>query len=453
MLQLTFKQTNPELMVRAASTVLFAALSRQRVTEVSIADLAERPQYGFTASAVSEPVGPKLVRITDLQDSKIDWNSVPFCECHEPDKYTLRENDILFARTGATTGKTHLVSGPETAVFASYLIRLRPKRDVEAGYLHAFFQSDNYWSQISDEKEGSAQPNVNAEKLAALKIPSISRELQRAIAGFLYSVRRRQDGDSIELPELLPPLMEQRHVVARIEELAAQFHEARTLRRQSAEEAEALVGALSNRLFSSHKNRVPIQSVSDVRGGVQKGPHRIPGVNPVRYLTVTHVQRNRISTEDPRYFEVTKDELERWRLLAGDVLIIEGNGSAAQIGRTALFCGEIENCIHQNHVIRIRPAKEHLLPEFLNAFLNSPAGQEAVQAQSRTTSGLRTLSVGRIKNILIPAAALSEQRRIMSELNGLQAEAHALKRLQAETEAELEALLPSILNRAFKGEL
>src|SRR5437867_2717869 len=99
MLQLSFKQSNSELMVRAAATVLFSALARNKVRMCVVGDLSEHPQYGFTASATSEPVGPKFVRITDLQDGKIDWDSVPFCKCEDPDKYALNENDILFART------------------------------------------------------------------------------------------------------------------------------------------------------------------------------------------------------------------------------------------------------------------------------------------------------------------------------------------------------------------
>ena len=254
-----------------------------------------------------------------------------------------------------------------------------------------------------------------------------------------------------EIP--LPPLAEQRRVVARIEELSAQIHEARTLRQQAAEEAGALSGALAFRLFQALDERQPIDTIADVRGGIQKGPHRAAGANPIRYLTVAHVHRNRILTSSPRFFEVTPDELERWKLLRGDVLIIEGNGSADQIGRTALFRGEIENCVHQNHVIRIRPDQQNLSPEFLNTFLNSPSGQQAVQEQSRSTSGLRTLSVGRIKAIPVPLPPLPEQRRIVAELDALQAEVDALKRLQAETAAELDALLPALLDRAFKGDL
>ncbi|MBI4323832.1 MAG: restriction endonuclease subunit S [Chloroflexi bacterium] len=237
------------------------------------------------------------------------------------------------------------------------------------------------------------------------------------------------------------------------EELAAQIHEARTLRHQAAEEAEALPAASASKLFQECQAHSPIEAIAEVRGGIQKGPHRAPGANPVRYLTVAHVHRNRILTDSPRYFEVSPEELERWCLLRGDVLIIEGNGSADQIGRTALFRGEIEDCVHQNHVSRIRPDQQRVSPEFLNSFLNSPAGQEGVQSQSRTSSGLRSLSVGRIKAIPVPVPPLAEQRRIVAELDALHAKVDALKRLQAETAAELAAFLPAILDRAFKGEL
>ena len=308
------------------------------------------------------------------------------------------------------------VSG-EFPTFVANLGKLVPR------WIHWLTKTRGFWAQCDEKSQGTSGKNrIKPEQFLNVEIP-------------------------------LPPLAEQRRVVARIEELAAQIHEARTLRHQAAEEAEALTGASASEFFQKCSERQPIGALAEVRGGIQKGPHRAPGANPVRYLTVAHVHRNRIRTDSPRYFEVSPEELERWRLLRGDVLIIEGNGSADQIGRTALFRGEIENCVHQNHVIRIRPDSQRVLPEFLNTFLNSPAGQDAVQGQSRTTSGLRSLSVGRIKSIPVPVPPLPEQRRIVSELDALQAEVDALKRLQTQTAAELDALLPALLDRAFKGEL
>ena len=141
----------------------------------------------FTSSATSEPIGPKLVRITDIKNGQIDWKNVPYCECEQPENYCLKENDLLFARTGATTGKTVLVTACEESIFASYLIRLRPKGDVLPEYLHAFFQSDLYWEQLIDEKVGSAQPNCNGQKLSGIEIVLVDKHLQFAIGLFFTS--------------------------------------------------------------------------------------------------------------------------------------------------------------------------------------------------------------------------------------------------------------------------
>lgn len=334
-----------------------------------------------------------------------------------------RAGEFLVAEIDAKVGGFGLV--PESLngsiVSSHYFLFVVDESKLDRRFLHFFIRTPAFREQVA------AQGSTN------------------------YAAIRPTHVLSYEIP--LPPLAEQRRVVARIEELSAQIHEARTLRQQAADETKALSGAHALRLFQTLDERQPIDAVADVRGGIQKGPHRAPGANPIRYLTVAHVQRDRILTSSPRFFEVTPDELERWKLLRGDVLIIEGNGSADQIGRTALFRGEIEDCVHQNHVIRIRPDQQRLSPEFLNTFLNSPAGQEAVQEQSRSTSGLRTLSVGRIKAITVPVPPLPEQRRIVAELDALQAEVDALKRLQAETAAELDALLPALLDRAFKGHL
>jgi len=267
-----------------------------------------------------------------------------------------------------------------------------------------------------------------------------------------YASIRSQHVLGYEIP--LPPLEEQRRIVARIEELATKVEAARALRQQAAEEAEALVGSVSEEILQREAwDMLTIGSTCEVRAGIQKTRARVPRDNPRRYLTVAHVQRNWIDFSDPRYFEVSDTELEKWRLTKGDVLVVEGNGSAHQIGRTALFRGEIEDCVHQNHLIRVRPDQGHIVPEYLNTYLNSPSGQAQMFERSRTTSGLFNLSVGRIKSIEMPLPPLVEQRRIVAYLDALQAKVEAVKQHQAATAAALDALLPSILDRAFKGEL
>ncbi|MGL4361925.1 MAG: restriction endonuclease subunit S [Cellulosilyticaceae bacterium] len=148
----------------------------------TISEVCEKPQYGYSASADFENIGAYLVRITDIQDGKVNWNKVPYCQCDRVETYLLKENDILFVRTGGTIGKSFLVkSVPNNAIFASYLIRLRVKEHILPEYLYYFFQSKAYWKQITDSKTGTGLPNVNGVKLAALKLNVPNIEIQQKI--------------------------------------------------------------------------------------------------------------------------------------------------------------------------------------------------------------------------------------------------------------------------------
>ncbi len=138
----------------------------------TVKEVTEKIQYGFTASSNYNIKGVKFLRITDIQNGKVDWGSVPSCEISKDKipKYLLEKGDIVFARTGATTGKSFLIVDCPEAVFASYLIRVKPNlNEIIPSFLYIFFQSDHYWTQISEKLSGSAQPSCNATKLANLE--------------------------------------------------------------------------------------------------------------------------------------------------------------------------------------------------------------------------------------------------------------------------------------------
>ncbi len=278
--------------------------------------------------------------------------------------------------------------------------------------------------------------------------------LERSAGGTPTSRNRLKEDRFLALTMPLPDLDEQRRVAGLLDSVFERIGQALHLRTTSRSMFQGLQDSLIARAFHGVASgpRLPISAFAEVRGGIQKTRDRIPISNPVRYLTVAHVGRNAISLDDPRFFEVAPDELERWRLLAGDVLIIEGNGSPTQIGRTALFRGEIDPCVHQNHVIRIR-TDGTVAPEFLNAFLNSPQGQGEVQSRGRTTSGLLSLSVGRIQGIEVPAPPLEVQQRVVAEVDAARQQGELLMRSAEGSHRHLESLQPAILNRAFAGEL
>ncbi|NRG60465.1 restriction endonuclease subunit S [Streptococcus suis] len=149
--------------------------------------ISQRINYGYTASAESKG-NAKFLRITDIQNGKVNWNRVPYCSISREklDNYILYPGDIVIARTGGTIGKSFLIEQVEhTSVYASYLIRLQLFPKIEK-YIKIFLESNFYWQQLSDVSMGTGQSNVNGTNLSNLIIP-------------------------------LPPLAEQKRIVAQIE--------------------------------------------------------------------------------------------------------------------------------------------------------------------------------------------------------------------------------------------
>ncbi len=129
--------------------------------------------YGVNESAKASGKY-KLLRITDIQNNSVNWDSVPYTDFDEnkANSYLLNDGDILFARTGATVGKSYLVQGlTEEAIYASYLIRVQTYDVVLPQYVKFYFESGYYWEQIEQESVGVGQPNVNGTILGNLHIP------------------------------------------------------------------------------------------------------------------------------------------------------------------------------------------------------------------------------------------------------------------------------------------
>ena len=149
----------------------------------NVSDIAYSILYGVSESAKSEGEY-RLLRITDIQDNTVNWSTVPYTNYDESkvSDYLLKDGDILFARTGATVGKSYLVKGINIkAIYASYLIRVQTFKDVMPEYVKYFFESGFYWEQIQSSSVGIGQPNVNGTILSQLMMPIPPREEQRRI--------------------------------------------------------------------------------------------------------------------------------------------------------------------------------------------------------------------------------------------------------------------------------
>ena len=199
----------------------------------NIKEISSSILYGVSESA-KQKGEYRLLRITDIQDDKVNWSEVPYTDYDERKvhDYILLENDIVFARTGATVGKSYIVRDlHEKAIYASYLIRVRTSKEIIPKYIKYFFESGYYWDQICMSSVGIGQPNVNGTSLGNLNIP-------------------------------LPPLAEQSRIVAEIERcfalidtLESNKHDLQEAIKQA--KSKALDLAIHGKLVSQDPNDEP----------------------------------------------------------------------------------------------------------------------------------------------------------------------------------------------------
>ena len=165
------------------------------VTRLTLADVCSDVSYGYTESATTEQVGPKFLRITDIQGGTFDWRKVPYCPASEQDskKYQLEVGDIVVARTGNSTGENaQVLLPPPPAIFASYLIRFRPDpRRVNPFFVGYQLRSERFRQHVLSVRSGSAQPGANAKQLGAFPVQLIDRTQQDAAVDTLRALDDR----------------------------------------------------------------------------------------------------------------------------------------------------------------------------------------------------------------------------------------------------------------------
>ncbi len=256
----------------------------------------------------------------------------------------------------------------------------------------------------------------------------------------------------------LPPLDEQKRAMARIDELAAQIHEACTLRQQAAEEAEKLMAGEEKRIWpgATLTDALPLEKACVF---LARGRQSEQGDSDHYLVKTQHVQQARYIPTLMRLAphiaaKVKPDAVAQ----DGDILI--ACSAAGCLGRVARFRDDGKKASTDTHVAIARPNKSIVDSDYLYAYLRGAQGQHQLRSRERgdwkrekISFRLTELNLNDLRKVPVPVPPFPEQRRIVSELEALQSAVDTLKRLQAETAAELDALLPSILDRAFKGNL
>ena len=383
-----------------------------------LGDFAESVDYGVTASATEQPIGPKFLRITDIQNGAVNWESVPWCDCdsRSVSDARLKAGDIVFARTGATTGKSFLIREcPTDAVFASYLIRVRVDDSADPRFVSHFFQTPTYWAQITKSARGVAQPGVNATTLKALEIP-------------------------------LPPLGEQQ----RIAEVLDRADGLRAKRRAALAQLDSLTQSIFLDLFgdpATNPKGWPKNKLGDIADKITDGEHQTPqrSTHGIKLLSARNIRDGFIDVEDVDY--VSSEEHERIKRRCnpepGDVLI----SCSGTIGRVATVTTPEPFSLVRS-VALIKPKRDVIDSTFLEYHLRTPALHSKMQ-RSANASSQANLFQGQIRELPITLPPLPLQREFALRVQAVE----KLKTAQRASLAELDALFASLQHRAFRGEL
>lgn len=268
-----------------------------------------------------------------------------------------------------------------------------------------------------------------------------------------YAAIRPQNVLDYTMP--LPPPWEQQRIVARVEELAAKVEEARGLRRTAS--TDVLIRAMNEAIIADSRwSRMPLgEIVTGSQNGLAPRPKNDPpGTRILRISAATSRPNGVVDETDYKYLELGNRQEDNFRLLPGDLLACRFNGNLAYVGRFAIFQGRSEEqYVYPDKLIRFRADPSHAISGYIRSAMNSPSVRTAIEEKCATTAGNIGISAGALKTIELPVPPLFEQRRIVAYLEDMQGKVDSLKRLQAETAAELEALMPSILDQAFRGAL
>lgn len=376
----------------------------------------------------------RYLRAANLTWSGIDTSDVKemnFTD-EEVETYRLKDGDLLLSEASGSAkevGKPGVWRGQLDGdiCFQNTLIRVRPEGGVDSDFLYYRFLHEALRGGFGASSRGVGIHHLGSANLAALELR-------------------------------LPPTREQRFIADTLDErltaIGLAQRDLELLRRRAQGLTDSVLNNVAHRALDGAGTTTPAGNVCVISGGIQKQPKRQPTDDDpgVPFLRVANVGRRRLDLNDVHRILITDAERDRVLLKPGDLLVVEGNGSPDQIGRAALWQGQVDPCTHQNHLIRVRP-DDDLLPSYLDLIWNAPSTAAQLVKVASTTSGLYTLSTKKVAAVEIPVPSLELQTELVARA---EAELALASRTVADLDKVLtllEALRQSTLRGAFDGSL
>lgn len=400
----------------------------------TLGDVLDRIEAGRSFGAASRPARDGewgIVRV-----SAMTWGEF------RPGQNKAVPPDVEIDQTHAVRAGDILLSRANTAEYVGASVRVRREPQ----------------GLLLSDKSLRLVPNLAVAPeflLQLLSSPVVRSQISKVATGTKDSMRNISQISLRQIDVMLPPLSEQQRIVAALEQDLSII----SAGSESIESASGRVSYLMRSAVSQAFERalrsgasVSVDTVAEVRGGIQKQQKRLPRRNFYPFLRVANVGRARLLLKDVHKIELFDGEEKRVLLQDGDRLVVEGNGSPSQIGRAARWRGEIAHATHQNHLIRVRPGKS-LNPDYLELIWNSPAVVNQLLRVASSSSGLYTLSTSKVSSVRMPVPPLSTQDQLVGEVRDIVDHARRLGAAAANAVSRADALRTALLAAAADGSL
>jgi type I restriction enzyme, S subunit len=420
-----------------------------RWTATTLGEIASQGQYGWTSKA-AENGQVKYLRTTDITSGHIDWDTVPFCQDDPPDveKYRIELGDILISRAGSVGFSALIQDIPTTpAVFASYLIRYIPKSEVNPKYIAHFLKSPNYWQQISAAASGIALANVNAKKLANVILPLAPLGEQKRIV-------KKLDRLLIHLDSCQSHLERVPQILKRFRQSVLASATSGRLTEDWRAEDHTISGEFGDFEFPdlpSTWKLLPIKEIGQVKGGkrLPNGEKLVDYDTGLPYIRAGQLKKGTVIAEDQLYLlPSTQKKISRYIVNAGDVYITIVGASIGDAGVIPQNYDKVNLTENAAKICQLSGIEGN----YLALWLRSPYAQDIIK--SLIKSGAQgKLALTRINEIPVPLPPLEEQAEITQRIEKLFAYAERLEARYLSAKERIKQLTPSLLAKAFRGDL
>jgi type I restriction enzyme S subunit len=386
-------------------------------------------QTGFRDPRSDPDASFRYIDITSVDNVAkriVDPKNLPARDAPSRARQIVLADDVLVATTRPNLNAVALVPPKlDNEVCSTGFCVLRAKPELSSHYLFAFVQSRQFVERLAGAVKGAMYPAVTDAQVRAEMVP-------------------------------LPPLEEQKRIAAILNEQMGAVERARAAAETQLEAAKALPAAYLRAAFSSpeaqrwHKKR--LADVGNIVSGITLG-RKLNGAETRRvpYLRVANVKDGFLDLSDVYNIEATETEIAKCVLRHGDLLLTEG-GDPDKLGRGSFWQGQIPECIHQNHIFRVRFDLNAVSPQFMSAQMASTYGKAYFLAHAKQTTGIATINQKVLGNFPLMIPPLDTQQHVAAALNEQMASA---ERARKAIEEELDAInkLPAaLLRRAFAGE-